>query len=192
MILNVRLEAYPQILIADLELGKIMSNYWYALRVKPHKEKPISQRLAEDNVEHFLPLVRVEPKNRRNATQKPYFPGYLFIHADLEEIGTNKFRWLPGAIGLVEFGGIPAVVPKNLIIELQQLMEKIKKVGGLAKIEFTPGDKVRIIDGLLEGYEAIFDLHLEGKDRVQVLLAFLSQSPQPVQLNSADIKKVKK
>lgn len=169
-----------------------MDKYWYALRVKPHKEKSVSQRLAEDDVEYYLPLVRVEPKNRRNATRKPYFPGYLFINTDLEETGLNKFRWLPGAIGLVEFGGIPAVVPTNLINDLQHLMERIKKEGGLAKFEFSPGDKVRIVDGPLEGYEAIFDLHLEGKDRVQVLLAFLSQSPQPVQLNSADIKKIKK
>ncbi|MFL7838624.1 MAG: transcription termination/antitermination protein NusG [Candidatus Promineifilaceae bacterium] len=169
-----------------------MDKYWYALRVKPHKERPISQRLLEDEVEHYLPLVRVEPKNQRNAKQKPYFPGYLFIYADLEELGSNKFRWLPGALGLVEFGGIPAVVPRNLIDELQQLMEKIKKEGGLAKREFSSGDKVRITEGPLAGYEAIFDLHLEGKDRVQVLLAFLSQSPQPVQLNLADIKKIKK
>jgi transcription elongation factor/antiterminator RfaH len=169
-----------------------MDKYWYALRVKPHKEKTISQRLFEDKIEHYLPLVRVVPKNPRNATQKPYFPGYLFIHTDLEEIGTNKFRWLPGAVGLVEFGNIPAIVPRNLIIDLQQLMEKIEKEGGLAKLEFSPGDKVRITDGPLEGYEAIFDMHLEAKDRVQVLLAFLSQSPQPIEMNSADIKKIKK
>jgi transcription elongation factor/antiterminator RfaH len=169
-----------------------MDKHWYALRVKPHKEKPISQRLAEDDIENYLPLVQVEPVNRRNATQKPYFPGYLFIHTDLEETGINKFRWLPGAIGLVEFGGIPAVVPTNLINRLQQLMDEIKQSGGLTKYEFSQGDRVRIINGPLEGYEAIFDLHMEGKDRVQVLLAFLSQSPQPVQLNSADIKKIKK
>ena len=46
------------------------------------------------------------------------------IHTDLEETGINKFRWLPGAIGLVEFGGIPAVVPTNLINRLQQLMDE--------------------------------------------------------------------
>jgi transcription elongation factor/antiterminator RfaH len=169
-----------------------MDKYWYALRVKPHKEKAISERLSEDDIDHYLPLVRVEPKNRRNAKQKPYFPGYLFLHADLDETGLNKFRWLPGAIGLVEFGGIPAVVPQNLVLDLQQLMEKIEQEGGLTKYEFSQGDKVRIISGPLEGYEAIFDLHLEGKDRVQVLLAFLSQSPQPVQLDSVDIKKIKK
>ena len=175
-----------------LQLGKTMDKYWYALRVKPHKEKTISQRLLEDDIEHYLPLVYVEPQNPRNATQKPYFPGYLFVHTDLEEIGLNKFRWLPGAVGLVEFGGIPAVVPKNLIIELQQLMKKIDQKGGLARHELSPGDRVLITDGPLEGYEAIFDLHLEAKDRVQVLLAFLSQSPQPIHLNSADIKKIKK
>ncbi len=169
-----------------------MSNDWYALRVKPHKEESVHEWLEKEAIESYLPLVRVQPKNPRAATQKPYFPGYLFISTDLVQTGTNKFNWIPGTIGLVEFGGIPAAVPRNLISDLQKLLVKIEDEGGLAKFEFRAGDSVRITEGPFSGYEAIFDLHLPGKDRAQVLLAFLSQSPQPVQLDTADIKKIKK
>jgi transcription antitermination factor NusG len=169
-----------------------MSKNWYALRVKPHKEKSVFQRLEEEGIEGYLPTVEVQPVNPRSAKIKPYFPGYLFIFTDLEDIGANKFRWLHGAIGLVEFGNIPAVVPSNLISDLQQLMGRIKKEGGLAKFEFKHGDSVRIVEGPFEGYEAMFDLHLPGSDRAQVLLAFLSQAPQPIQLDTAAIKKIKK
>jgi len=169
-----------------------MSKNWYALRVKPHKENPVSQWLAEEKVERYLPMVRVEPTNPRAAKIKPYFPGYMFVFVDMDQTGSNKFKWLPGAIGLVEFGGIPAVVPPNLISDLQQLMAKIKDEGGLAKFEFKHGDSVRIVEGPFEGYEAMFDIHLSGQDRAQVLLAFLSQVPQPVELDIASIKKIKK
>ena len=169
-----------------------MSKRWYALRVKPHKEKSVYERLEEANIEGYLPTVQVQPTNPRAAKIKPYFPGYLFVYTDLDETGINKLRWLRGTIGLVEFGGIPAVVPPNLISDLQQLMKQIKKEGGLAKFEFKHGDSVRIVEGPFEGYEAMFDMHLPGADRAQVLLAFLSQAPQPLHLDTAAIKKIDK
>ena len=170
--------------------GITMRENWYALRVKPHKEKSVQQRPGGRSDRGLPASGRVQPTNPRSAQIKPYFPGYMFVFTDIKETGTNKFKWLPGAIGLVEFGDIPAVVPTNLINDLQQLIERIKKEGGLAKFEFSPGDNVRIVDGPFEGYEAMFDLHLPGADRAQVLLAFLSQAPQPLQLNSAEIKKI--
>lgn len=169
-----------------------MKKHWYALRVKPHKEKSVYQRLEEEAIEGYLPTVQVQPTNPRAAKIKPYFPGYMFVFVDLEETGVNKFNWLPGAIGLVDFGDIPAVVPPNLIRDLQHLMAQIEQEGGLAKFEFKHGDRVLIVDGPFEGYEAMFDLHLPGADRAQVLLAFLSQAPQPLQLDTAVIKKVDK
>jgi len=39
----------------------------------------------------------------------------------------------------------------------------------------------------LDGHEAIFDTHMADKDRVQVLLSFLSSYPQPLQLDAEDI-----
>ena len=169
-----------------------MSRNWYALRVKPHKENSVSQWLDDEDIEQYLPMVRVQPTNPRAAKIKPYFPGYMFVSADLDQTGINKFKWLPGAIGLVDFGDIPAIVPANLISDLQLLITSIEEEGGLAKFEFKKGDSVRIVEGPFEGYEAMFDLHLPGQDRAQVLLAFLSQAPQPIQLDTASIKKTKK
>ncbi len=167
-----------------------MNKQWYALRVKPHRESFVCKRLKDDDIEGYLPLVRVQPKNPRSRKQKPYFPGYLFVFTDLEQTGANRFKWMPGAIGLVEFGDIPAVVPVNLINEIRQLMDHIEKEGGLERVELKKGDKVRIIEGPFTGYEAIFDAHLPGKDRIQVLLAFLSRSPQPVKLDTQYVKKL--
>ncbi|UCC51518.1 MAG: hypothetical protein JSV68_20790 [Anaerolineaceae bacterium] len=165
---------------------------WYALRVKPHKENAVTQHLESWDVEVYCPLLRVKPKNPRAAKKKPYFPGYLFVHIDLEGIGANTINWMPGTLGLVSFGGTPAVVPNNLITEIQQRLLQIEAEGGLVMVDLEPGDPVRIVEGPFAGYEAIFNMRLPGKDRVQVLLSFLSQYPQPVELDVVDIKKIKK
>ena len=169
-----------------------MNENWYVLRVKPNKENAVYQRLQGWDIQTYLPLVRVNPKNPRAAKQKPYFPGYLFVYADLENVGANKINWLPGAISLVSFGGVPATVPENLILELQHRLAQIDAEGGLIYAELEPGDKVRIVEGPFEGYEAIFDMRLPGKDRIQILLSFLSQHPQPVEIDVESIKKIDK
>ena len=87
-----------------------MTEKWYALRTKPRKEPALAQYLRAEGLECFYPQLRVNPVNPRARKTKPYFPGYLFLHTDLVRVGRNRFRWIPGSLGLVRFGGEPALV----------------------------------------------------------------------------------
>ncbi len=164
---------------------------WYALHVKPHKEGIVNKHLRSLHIETYFPKLDVKPQNPRAARQRPFFPGYLFVRANLTEMGSNALRWTPGVHGLVEFGGEPAVVPAHLVHELKQRLMRLQNSSVLLAPELKKGDRVRVINGPLVGYEAIFDLCLDGRQRVQVLLAFLSQHPHPVRLNASDIRKIK-
>lgn len=168
-----------------------MTQQWYALRVKPHKEQSVYQWLQAQNVTAYFPKVRVQPVNPRAARIRPYFPGYLFVHIDLAQMGQNAFSWTPGTHGLVTFGDIPALVPDNLIHELRKRLQRIEANGGLQTSQFQRGDRVRIVRGPFSGYDALFDLYLPEKERVQVLLAFLSHHPQPVKMDIGAIIRVK-
>lgn len=168
-----------------------MTCHWYALRTKPHKEVAVHRHLVAENVTVYFPRVRVSPVNPRAARIRPYFPGYLFVQADLAARGLNAFAWTPGTHGLVTFGDIPAVVPDNLIVELKKRIQRIKEQGGLQAAKFKSGDKVRVVQGPFSGYEGIFDYYLPEAERVQVLLAFLSQYPQPIKMDVSAIEKVK-
>ncbi len=169
-----------------------MSKFWYALRVKPHKENAVYQRLEHAEIEAYSPMVAVQPKNPRSAKRKPYFPGYLFIKTDLEEVGSNTINWMPGTLGLVAFDGEPATVAENLITEIKRRLAEIEAAGGLTLDGLEHGDTVRITSGPFAGYEAIFDMRLPGKERVQILLAFLSSHPQPVEIDAGYIEKAPK
>lgn len=166
-----------------------MSTHWYALWVKPHKETTVFEQLRARDVEGYLPMVKVNPKNPRAAKYRPYFPGYMFVYADLDALGQNFFTWLPGTRGLVGFDGEPSVVPPEMVRWLEKRIGEIDKAGGLVFDELNEGDTVRITRGPFAGLEAIFDKRLSGDERVQVLLKFLSEHPQRVQLDSADIEK---
>ncbi|MBE2222234.1 MAG: hypothetical protein IAF02_11875 [Anaerolineae bacterium] len=168
-----------------------MTKFWYALHVKPHKELSVYRLLLAQEAEVFFPSLQVKPVNPRSAKERAYFPGYLFVRADLVTEGMDAYRWLPGAHGLVKVGGETAVVQEALIVELKAQLQKIQATGGLNMTEIQTGDRVRITEGPFAGYDAIFDAYLPGNQRVQVLLAFLSSQPQPVKLDPRTIRKLK-
>jgi transcriptional antiterminator RfaH len=141
--------------------------------------------------EVYYPVQKVTPVNPRSRKERPFFPGYMFVSVDLDKTGADALRWTEGTYGLVQFGGEPRSVPDSLITELKDQLDKYVATMESAKSDFNKGDKVRIVNGLFEGYDAIFDMAISGKDRVQVLLAYLNDQPKKVVLNSAEITKVK-
>jgi transcription antitermination factor NusG len=165
-----------------------MAQQWYALRSKPRKEEVVWRQVRLQGFDAFFPRLRVNPVNPRSSKFRPYFPGYLFVFADLDEVGISVFQWMPHSIGLVSFGGEPANVPENLIFTLRKRTEEISAAGGEVFEGLKPGDIVKISEGPFRGFEAIFDARLPGSERVRVLLELLgSQRRVPVELNAGQI-----
>jgi transcription elongation factor/antiterminator RfaH len=169
-----------------------MSVHWYALRCKPRKEDTVWGQVRTQAVEVFYPRMRVQPVNPRSRKFRPYFPGYMFVRVDIQEMGLSTFRWMPHAVGLVTFGEEAAIVPDNLIHAIQRRVEEIAAAGGELFDGLNQGDKVLISDGPFAGYEAIFDARIPGSERVRVLLQLLNnQRHVPVELSAGQIKRKK-
>ncbi len=117
-----------------------MGKYWYALHSHPHKEDLLWKQIEAHNIEVFYPRVRVSPVNPRSRKIRPYFPGYLFVQADLDEVGLSVFSWMPYATGLVSFGGEPSIVSDALINTLKQRIMEIEELGGELFDGLQPGE----------------------------------------------------
>ncbi|MCC7208725.1 MAG: hypothetical protein IT323_15565 [Anaerolineae bacterium] len=148
---------------------------WYTLRTKPHKERQVHGQLEANDVETYFPTITVTPVNPRASRIRPYFPNYMFVRVDLEAVRFSVLQWLPGAVGLVEFGGVPAHIPDNFIHELRRRIAALEAMGGLTFGELKKGDVVKITKGPFAGYEAIFDMRLSGTERVRLLLDVLGR-----------------
>ncbi|MCS6907495.1 MAG: transcription termination/antitermination NusG family protein [Anaerolineales bacterium] len=161
-----------------------MGEYWYALRSKPRKEEIVYRQILNENIEVYYPRIRVYPINPRAKKIQPYFPGYMFVHVDLEVVGLSFFQWMPHTMGLVCFGEEAAIVPEHLIAELRKRVREIADAGGEFFDGLKPGDPVYIRQGPFAGYEAIFDTRIPGSERVRVLLKWLSDQRQvPIELD---------
>jgi len=166
-----------------------MTKSWYVLHSHPNKEDLLWQQLLAREIEVFYPRIVANPVNPRSRKIKPYFPGYLFVCADLEQIGLSTLRWMPYATRLVMFGGEPSSLPENIVQLIRQRVDEINAAGGEVLDALKPGDRVVIEDGPFEGYEGIFDVRLSGKERVRVLLQMLGARKVPVELKAGQIHK---
>ena len=167
-----------------------MTNSWYVLHSKPRKERVFWRYLQSQDIDCYFPHLLVNPVNPRAQRVKPYFPGYLFVFCDLDQLGNNAFRWMPHSLGLVRFDGQPAVVPENLIHGIRNTIAAISMNKKQPIHDLQPGDPVKITAGPFSGYRAVLDMHFTGKERVCVLLQMLGEVREiPLELSAAHIRK---
>ncbi len=150
---------------------------WYAVQTKPHKEFMVRDTLARlDGVDAYLPVLRVKPVNPRARKIRPFFPGYLFVCTDLEQVGLSSLQWAPGVIRLLGTEGEPLPIRDHVVEgirdRLAEVQDQVARGGGL----FRTGDRVRITKGLFEGYEGMFDVRLGGRMRARILVEFLGRA----------------
>jgi len=167
-----------------------MATQWYVMRSKPRKEEALWRQVKSKGIEVYFPRIRVHPVNPRSRKLVPYFPGYMFIQVDLDAVGRSTLQWMPYSIGLVSFGGEPAIVQEHLINEIRKRVDEITAAGGELFDGLKKGEVIRISEGPFKGYEAIFDTRLPGTERVRVLLELLDNQRQvPVELDAGQIKR---
>jgi transcription antitermination factor NusG len=157
---------------------------WYAIRSKPRKEDFLFQQLVSRNIEAFYPKIRVKPVNPRSRRWVPYFPGYMFVHINLEKTGIRPMNRIPGSIGLVMFGQRVPALPEAALAVIKVQVAAMSDSEGRGRPEYRHGSQIKIIHGSFKGYEALFDAQLQGQDRVRVLLKMLSDRLVAVELES--------
>ncbi|MCF6290567.1 MAG: transcriptional activator RfaH [Desulfobacterales bacterium] len=153
-----------------------MSREWFAIRVKPHKEQIARTQFERQGFTVYLPKTLKTRRHARRVEQveRPFFPGYLFLHLAPEERRWPTIGGTIGAIGPVRFGDQYPPVPAWLIENLQAREDEQGYISTreLERSFLKPGSKVKIVYGELAGVEGIFR-EIRGQDRAVILLDML-------------------
>jgi transcriptional antiterminator RfaH len=147
---------------------------WYLVYSKPRQERVALDNLSRQNYQAFLPMIRLRRKRqgRYAWVTEAMFPRYLFIKLSDKTDNWGPIRSTIGVAGLVRFGGRPAKVPADLVSALETNEAGIWE---LPAPDLKAGDRVRICEGPMAGYEGIFQ-NRSGKERVTLLLDVVSQA----------------
>ncbi len=141
--------------------------HWYLVHTKPRQENTAVENLKRQDYTCYLPTVKRRRRSQMRWVQQiePLFPRYLFIQLDQDNDNWAPIRSTRGVAQLVRFGGMPAKLPQTLIDCLSQ--QEQQQADDLPV--FKPGESVRVLDGVMQGYQGIFDSHC-GQARVHILL----------------------
>lgn len=170
---------------------------WYVIHTYSGYEEQVAENLKqrieslamEEKI--FQVLVpkekQIEIKNgKRRTVEKRIFPGYVMVEMIVNDDSWYVVRNTPNVTGFIGLGVRPTpMMPEEI--------DRIKKRMGVEepkyKIEFLPGDLVRIVDGPLKGFEAkVTDID-EDKGKVKILVSMFGRET-PVNLDFLQVKKV--
>lgn len=159
---------------------------WYLIYSKPQRERLALENLERQGYLSYLPLIRNRRrrKGRYVSIIEPMFPRYLFVHLSDETDNWGPIRSTLGVANMVRFGMQAARVPDSLIEMMQERDEE--GVQTLAPPELEPGDQVLIVEGVMAGYEAIFQART-SKERVVLLLQLAQDRTARIQVSAHDI-----
>ncbi len=159
---------------------------WYAIYTRPRHEKKVFDQLTEKKIESFLPLItRVRQwKDRKKKVDMPLFNSYLFVHIDYK----NRFSVLQtkGVVKIVNFNGVPAVVPDWQIESLRKMLEHPEKI----QLEnyIRPGEIVEVIEGPFKGMRGMVR-KTKNQTRLIVTIEGIMQSVS-VEIDTDFVKRV--
>ncbi len=151
---------------------------WYLIHTKPRVEKQAGENLNRQGYETYLPMVKT--RRRRNSRYiqivEAFFPRYLFISLSSKTDNWAPIRSTLGVSRLIQFGGIPAIAPVELI-SLLKSNENDLGFQETEKKEMKTGDKVTIIDGPFSGYSGIYNKK-KSTERVTILLDIVGKQSE--------------
>jgi transcription antitermination factor NusG len=135
-------------------------NNWYAVYTRVNQEKNVAERLAQRDIDFFLPLYDTVRRrsDRRVKLSLPLFPGYLFVRIPLVE--RLRVIEVPQVVRLVSFDGAPLAVPNE---EIELLRRGLSSLAGAEPcVYLKKGCRVRVIAGPFAGAEGVLAKRAHG------------------------------
>ena len=152
---------------------------WFCVRTHTHSESKALANLQRQGYRAYLPryLKRRRHARRVETVAAPLFPSYLFVALDLSVERWRAIQSTFGVAYLITHGDAPVRVADEVIDTIRAREDASGHVT-VDPPDFSPGDKVRIVDGVFADCQAIFKAATD-KQRLAVLLDLLGR---PVQL----------
>jgi len=140
---------------------------WYVLNSKPKKEFQVEKLF---NVGGFKIY---NPKYKHESKIKPFFPGYEFIYFDFPS-QYQLVRYTRGVKRIIGSREGPIPIPEEIILKI-----KSREINGLVELfkygeEPEVGDEIEVVEGPMKGLRGIFKRELSDKDRVLILLNYVT------------------
>ena len=175
---------------------------WYVLKSISGQENKVKNYI-ENEMKHLgfesyvtqvvIPMEKViQIRNGKKVPkEKPYYPGYLMVEANLVGEIPHIIKNLPGVISFLSLtkGGDPVPMRKS---EVDRMLGKADELSEFAQdmaIPYIVGENVKVIDGPFNGFNGTVEKILEDKKKIEVSVLIFGRKT-PMELSFMQVEKV--
>lgn len=172
---------------------------WYVVHTQTGSEEKvrvalgncISQKgLGELIAKILIPTEQVSEvrSGRRKVSARKFFPGYILVEMDLNEITYFAIKNVPGVTGFIGPGKRPMALSDEEIGQIVKRSEETQTKPS-PKVVFEKGEQVRISDGPFVNFNGtVEEIHPE-KGKLKVSVSIFGRST-PVELEYWQVEKI--
>ncbi len=175
---------------------------WYVLKSISGQENKVKTYI-ENEMKHLgfesfvtqvvIPMEKVITmrNGKKVPKEKPYYPGYLMVEANLVGEIPHIIKNIPGVISFLSLteGGDPVPMRKFVVNRMVGRMDELSEFAVEASIPFVVGENVKVIDGPFNGFNGTVEKIFEDKKKIEVSVMIFGRKT-PMELNYMQVEKV--
>ncbi|MCE2488823.1 MAG: transcription termination/antitermination protein NusG [Anaerolineae bacterium] len=186
--LNIILEDGTESAAVDRQWFVIHCYSGYENKVRHAIEQRIETMGMRDKI--FDVIIPTEEEieirdGKHRPVERRVFPGYLLVEMVMDEDSWYVVRNTPGVTGFVGMGNDPTPLLEE---EVNKIMDRMSQETPTIVVNFSVGEKVRIIDGPFNDFIGTVDNIDIDKTRVRVMVNFFGRDT-PVELDFLEVEK---
>jgi transcriptional antiterminator NusG len=183
-----------------------MAKSWYVLhtysghenKVKLNLRQQINSKgrvhIEEDDIKVPTQQVTEIKDGKKKISTKTSFPGYVLINIDLDvdgELGDELkyiIRNTTGVMGFVGSNTNPIPLENEEVDNILTSGDRRAQEEAKQALDFSTGDKVKVVDGPFSGFSGIIDELNEEKSKLRLMISIFGRST-PVELEFHQVEK---
>lgn len=165
---------------------------WYILKVQSNRERSIAdalrRKIAIEGIDHYFGQVLVPTEKvtefkggKKKVVERKLWPGYIAVEMHVNDDTWFAIRETSGIGDFTGSAGKPTPMQPHEIAMILHTEEEEAEEAPKLDIKFTPGDKVKVMEGNFENFEGEVSSIDEAHGRVTVMLSIFGR-PTPVEL----------
>ena len=164
------------------------NSHWYAVHTRARHEKMVAERLLEQGISTYLPIVKETHRwsDRKKIVELPLFSCYVFARFTPSNQERLRICKTIGVLQVVGMQGEAISIPDEQIDAVRVLMNE--QLAWSAHPFLKIGQRVRICSGALKGVEGI--LVARNGDRTLVVSVDVIQRSLAVRIEGYQVEPV--
>ncbi len=171
---------------------------WYVLRVQTNREESVRDSLLtrvrahamEQSIQTVLvPTEKISElkSGKRVVSEHKIYPGYIFVEMELNQETLALVKDCPGIGDFLGSSGM-AVPLSDKEVEKVTAEAASKEEAPTIKIDFEPGDNIKIAEGAFKNFDGVVEEVLPDKGLLRVVVTIFGR-PTPVELEYWQVEK---